>query len=201
MAAIKGGKVFEDFTIVTEDFWRPGRPKTVDQLFDSIQFAIDQNADSIDILYHPEFGYPESIQIDYDFTAADEEWLFRMLENPRPLSDHIGDAKTKWRANEKRNYRYHLKFVTAWWQWEGDVEVVDGVAKAIGESGPNSDHIVRTVEEHLDFVRTANTAESDVAALFDRSNGSPIFISKDWTWTFIDGTGEHYYFTNFVFTD
>jgi hypothetical protein len=47
--------------------------ETVDGLFDLIQDAIDRNAFSISVEYHPELGYPISASIDYDQMMADEE--------------------------------------------------------------------------------------------------------------------------------
>lgn len=49
-------------------FWPP-----VEGLFDLVQDAIDRDAHSIQVQYHPELGYPTSVQIDYDQMMADEE--------------------------------------------------------------------------------------------------------------------------------
>lgn len=45
----------------------------VEGLFDVVQEAIDREADSISVRYHPELGYPTEVQIDYERMAADEE--------------------------------------------------------------------------------------------------------------------------------
>ena len=49
------------------------RYQTIDELFNLIQSAIDANADSISVEYHPESGYPTQVWIDYDPRIADEE--------------------------------------------------------------------------------------------------------------------------------
>jgi hypothetical protein len=46
---------------------------TIDSLFGVVQHAITVGADRLAVRYHPEFGYPESIAIDYLAGAVDEE--------------------------------------------------------------------------------------------------------------------------------
>lgn len=46
---------------------------TIDSLFGVVEHAIDVHAHQISVHYHPQFGYPESIFIDYDAATADEE--------------------------------------------------------------------------------------------------------------------------------
>ena len=45
----------------------------VEGLFDLVQDAIDRDADSLRVDYHPLLGYPISIQIDYEEMMVDEE--------------------------------------------------------------------------------------------------------------------------------
>ncbi len=47
---------------------------TIDGLFDVIQEAIDDGAQSIDAVYDPQFGLPLEISIDYELNIADEEF-------------------------------------------------------------------------------------------------------------------------------
>lgn len=49
-------------------FWPP-----VEGLFEIVQDAIDRDADSLLVDYHPSLGYPISIRIDYEEMAIDEE--------------------------------------------------------------------------------------------------------------------------------
>ena len=49
--------------------------QTVDELFDLIQEAIDQAAESVTVTYHAEHGFPTDVRIDYDAQIADEEFL------------------------------------------------------------------------------------------------------------------------------
>lgn len=46
---------------------------TIDSLFGVVEHAIAVHAHVLSVRYHPEFGYPESIGIDYDAATADEE--------------------------------------------------------------------------------------------------------------------------------
>ncbi|MBD2295891.1 hypothetical protein H6G06_21040 [Anabaena sphaerica FACHB-251] len=46
---------------------------TIPKLFDVIQDGINRKAASLTVKYHPKFGYPTQINIDYDFQMADEE--------------------------------------------------------------------------------------------------------------------------------
>jgi hypothetical protein len=50
---------------------------TIDSLFGVVERAIDVHAHQISVRYHPQFGYPESIFIDYDAATADEEMCTR----------------------------------------------------------------------------------------------------------------------------
>lgn len=49
------------------------RARTVPELFEVIDDALDRNADSLVVEYHAQFGYPTRITIDYDRQTADEE--------------------------------------------------------------------------------------------------------------------------------
>jgi len=49
---------------------------TVEQLFAFIEDAIDRSAHSIDVDYHPQYGYPTNIRIDYIENMIDEEMAF-----------------------------------------------------------------------------------------------------------------------------
>ena len=51
---------------------------TVDELFDMLQYAIDQNAYRMDVTYNAEAGYPESADIDYQSYGVDDEWSFEI---------------------------------------------------------------------------------------------------------------------------
>ena len=46
---------------------------SIEQLFDEIQAAIDEQADYIDVDYDFTYGYPTNVYIDYDRRVADEE--------------------------------------------------------------------------------------------------------------------------------
>lgn len=49
---------------------------TVDELFDTLQEAIDAEADQLEVEYHSGLGYPTRIQLDRDdWTSDDELWI------------------------------------------------------------------------------------------------------------------------------
>ncbi|MDJ0728455.1 MAG: DUF6174 domain-containing protein [Crocosphaera sp.] len=48
-------------------------PKTIEELFNIIEDAINRNADEILITYDANFGYPTRVAIDYQKILADEE--------------------------------------------------------------------------------------------------------------------------------
>ena len=53
-----------------------GRYVTIDDLFDTIQEAIDRKAAQITVTYDPGVGYPTDVKLDYDARMADEEYRF-----------------------------------------------------------------------------------------------------------------------------
>ena len=53
-----------------------GRYVSIDDLFDTIQEAIDRKAAQITVTYDPEVGYPTDARLDYDARMADEEYRF-----------------------------------------------------------------------------------------------------------------------------
>ena len=55
------------------------RVLTVEQVFAEIDRAI-QAADSFEVTYHPELGYPLSASIDWDFQMADEEVYYTLAD-------------------------------------------------------------------------------------------------------------------------
>ena len=53
-----------------------GRYVTIDDLFDTIQEAIDRKASQITVTYDPETGYPTDTRLDYVARMTDEEYMF-----------------------------------------------------------------------------------------------------------------------------
>lgn len=58
---------------------------TIDEAFDEIQSAIDDNAHAITVEYDTELGFPTSIAIDYSAQIADEE-LSLVISDVQPLT-------------------------------------------------------------------------------------------------------------------
>ncbi len=56
---------------VTNDYFKP--VDTIDELFDVIQKALDDEVDSLEVEYDATYGYPKSVAIDPITNAIDEE--------------------------------------------------------------------------------------------------------------------------------
>jgi uncharacterized protein DUF6174 len=50
--------------------------RTIEQHFDIIDEAISDNAFRLEVEYHPEFGFPTVISIDYAVNVADDEVVY-----------------------------------------------------------------------------------------------------------------------------
>jgi hypothetical protein len=62
-----------DRTPISDEYYNM-TAKTIPDLFDIIQDAIDTKADAITVTYDEKYGYPMDVYIDYDFGIADEEY-------------------------------------------------------------------------------------------------------------------------------
>jgi Family of unknown function (DUF6174) len=60
-------------TAISDEYYNM-TAKTIPDLFDIIQDAIDTKADAITVTYDETYGYPRDVYIDYDFGMADEEY-------------------------------------------------------------------------------------------------------------------------------
>ena len=61
-----------------------GNRRTIDSLFQAIQDAINRKAYSIKVKYNQQYGYPESIAVDYHKMMSDEE-LYLSVKDFKPL--------------------------------------------------------------------------------------------------------------------
>lgn len=52
--------------------------RTVDGLFDMLQYAIDQNSYRMEVVYNSGVGYPQRVDIDYRAHGLDDEWSFEI---------------------------------------------------------------------------------------------------------------------------
>ena len=50
---------------------------TIDEIFEEIQDAIERDAHELSVTYHETFGYPTSVDIDYNENTIDEEMSYR----------------------------------------------------------------------------------------------------------------------------
>ena len=70
--------------VVDSAFAQPGRIalsnlsdiETIEDLFDIIQDQINSNAISLNVTYHPDYGFPEEINVDPDNELIDDEFSF-----------------------------------------------------------------------------------------------------------------------------
>jgi hypothetical protein len=75
---VAGNTIVETLDVRTGQ-GRPGRSEfalTVDELFDVVEDAIRRRAHHLLVRYHPEYGYPTHVAIDYDRMMVDEEVQF-----------------------------------------------------------------------------------------------------------------------------
>ena len=86
------------------------RYRTVEGLFDFVADAIEQEAHSITAIYHPEYGYPESVFVDFVSNIADEEHGFTIekitataFENT--AADELAAARGLWLEADLRSFR------------------------------------------------------------------------------------------------
>lgn len=68
-----------------DESWLDGY-HTVDELFDLIEDARERDPAVLEVSYHPRYGYPTRIYVDYSAQTADEELGFT-LSNLRRLVD------------------------------------------------------------------------------------------------------------------
>ena len=52
---------------------------SVDSLFDIIEHAVDNEAETVAVSYDGELGYPTRIEIDYSGNAIDDEYVLTVL--------------------------------------------------------------------------------------------------------------------------
>ena len=50
---------------------------TVEGLFEGVERALARNPARLVVDYHPQLGYPERLEVDYDIQAADDEFTVR----------------------------------------------------------------------------------------------------------------------------
>lgn len=87
------------------------RFKTVEGLFDFIADAIEQKAHRITAVYHPEYGYPESVFIDFVSNIADEENGFTIEKITASFfgntaADELAAARGLWLEADLTRYSF-----------------------------------------------------------------------------------------------
>ena len=60
-------------TGVPRPYPHPAMPLTVEDLFTTIEVAIERDAHSVEVRYDPQLGYPQEIAIDFIELAIDDE--------------------------------------------------------------------------------------------------------------------------------
>ena len=181
----------------------PGLPgfswgdQTIDDIFDRLQNAIDNDAHMITARYHPHLGYPESVYVDRHEMIADEEWGVSIIGIPADPETARVENESLWHRRGVKDYEYHLKYETAWGGWEGTIRVRDGEAEFINGEAPSSEHIIMTIDEMLSYIRASLAAGEVSSSAYDQELGYPQFFSRDWHLTFVDGPGERFWISGF----
>jgi len=73
---VSNGVTTEAFFLQTSEYLTPEqltRVKNVGELFDVVEQAINLKADKLSVTYNKDYGYPETISIDYNTKAVDDE--------------------------------------------------------------------------------------------------------------------------------
>jgi len=171
--------------------------QTIDDIFDRIQNAIDNDAHLITARYHPHLGYPESVYVDQSELIADEEWGVSIIEEPATPETLRSKSEHLWHRSGVKGYEFNLKYDTAWFSWEGIIRVGEGEAKVVGDGPSSKEHIVMTMDEMLTYIGEALTAGKVSSAAYDQEFGYPRFFSRDWHLTAFDGPGERFWISEF----
>ncbi len=159
-----------DTEIVLERF------RTVEGLFDFVADAIEQKAHSITAVYHPEYGYPESVFVDFVSNIADEENGFTIEKITAPAlgntaADGLAAARGLWLEADLRNYSFtfqQLCFCPPEITEPVLIEVMNGEVEAVSRPGAEShldppsvaDYV--PVEGLFDLVQEAIDRDGDV---------------------------------------
>lgn len=164
---------------------------TVEALFALIQHAIDREASALEVEFNDELGYPEYVYVDFDFSIADEEISYRVVDfkssNYTEVQYYLDIAQRNWDAEHFTDYsfNYSLDCFCAPELQNIDVQVVTGeVASATDEdSQPVSDQdlaSIPTIDELFDYIQQWIDDEAEELVVeFDEQSGFPLSIHVD----------------------
>lgn len=195
---VKNDKIAETTSLLPPEW--PGFAwglQTVDDLFDRLQRAIDDDAYAVNVRYHPSMGCPEKAYVDYNEFIADEEWGFTNLSLPENPESLRAASEQQWERAQVAVCEFDLNYQTARYQWKGRVRVENGQATVIVGGAPASDHIIMTLEGYFASMKESLAAGRVTSLLFDPTDGHPLFFSRDWHLTQVDGLGERFWFSAF----
>jgi uncharacterized protein DUF6174 len=80
---VSGNTISEAFYIDTSEYLTEeelDRLMTIDERYEYIENKIDETPDQLEVIYNPEYGYPEEIHIDHYREAIDDEVSFYISE-------------------------------------------------------------------------------------------------------------------------
>lgn len=202
VVSVKDGEVIEwNGDLNGETIGSFGGNHSIEDLFDLIESAIDQEAERIAVRYHPTQGYPQSIFIDYSFLIADEE-ISLTVGSERPPETHqasLDRHQTMWASEGPEDYRFHLRMIRSWGYWDGEVVVLDGeVSLARIEGSATDEEVELAVEDFFGLIEGAIQNGHELSVHYDPIMGYPTFISNNYRATFVDGPGVRYRLTNFA---
>ena len=169
---------------------------TMENLFDRIQHAINTNADSVVVVYNDEYGYPESISVDYDFRMADEE-LNVEVDYLAPVSQwqvSLDIARDLWSRVGTDSYTYAYQkscFCSEEETREKIVEVLNGVVVKVNggvirrvdspQGQVSNSFIPPTITDLFDKIQDAIDGNAfDLQVTYDDVYGIPSFIRVDY---------------------
>ena len=133
------------------------RFRTVEGLFDFVADAIEQEAHSITASYHPEYGYPESVFVDFVSNIADEEHGFtiekiRASALGNTVADELAAARGLWLEADLQKYSFtfqRLCFCPSEITGTVRVEVRNGEIVAVSRPGTQSHLPPPSISDYL----------------------------------------------------
>lgn len=160
--------------------------KSIEDYFDRIEQVIQSPNGSAVVQYNAEFGYPETISLDPNEGAVDDEVYYELeLHSHYQLKQDIAANKSKWQSLELNHYQMEFSYSCFCSPINGDMLItVDNgtVTSATDSNGGMVDlnelaNIPVTVEQWFAQLENhANSADAEISVSFS-AQGYPTQIS------------------------
>lgn len=169
------------------EFVEPPAELTIEDLFDRVGSAIEQDAVVIDADWNAANGYPDRAFIDIALELADEErsWTIEEFIPTSPAAVKFLAARQQWEDAGLANYSFEVLMFTRFGTQEVRYTVVDEeatTAEVLSDPVvPSPDPEPRTMEYFFDkIIRALEVGAADVSVDYDARNGHPTRVSIDY---------------------